>query len=150
MGRRHYRTAEAKRIRLAAARLLEDLANAEAVTLEDRVARARGVQALGSLWDSACERERILLGKPLPGSMRPAPESSRRRGRGASPGHAEPVARGHVTSHVTPPAGESATHAAREREPQHPPALAGEAQTREDAAPGSPQTTASVTPHEPA
>lgn len=55
--------------------------------LEDRCARAKALQALTAVWLGASDRIRILRGRPLPGSKRPAPEKPK----------------AHKTSAFTPP-----------------------------------------------
>jgi hypothetical protein len=40
-------------------------------SLADKLARAKAVQALASVWSDATEKIRIIRGKPLPGSLRP-------------------------------------------------------------------------------
>jgi hypothetical protein len=39
--------------------------------LEDKLARAKALQALSGVWSDASDRIRILRGRPLPGSLRP-------------------------------------------------------------------------------
>ncbi len=58
---------------------LRDLAVQEAFALRDatgselkeRLARAKAIQAYGTLWREASDRIRILRGRPLPGSLKP-------------------------------------------------------------------------------
>ena len=56
-----------------------DLAKTEVSTLDDKVARAQGVARLMQGWEGACDRIRIIRGKPLPGSRRPAPDKPKRK-----------------------------------------------------------------------
>lgn len=70
---------------LAQAYALRNLAAEEAIALHtlpaasltERLARAKALQSLGSLWRNACERIRITRGWLLPGSLRPRPKAAR-------------------------------------------------------------------------
>lgn len=44
-------------------------------SLSDRLARAKAMQSLNTVWFNAGERIRVLRGKPLPGSLRPEAKS---------------------------------------------------------------------------
>src|SRR3989442_11864709 len=46
----------------------------QAKNLSEKLARAKALQALSVVWLGASDRIRILRGRPLPGSKRPAPE----------------------------------------------------------------------------
>jgi len=55
---------------LAASQALE-LKDASGDELAEKLARAKALQANSVVWAEACDRIRILRGKPLPGSLRP-------------------------------------------------------------------------------
>jgi len=61
------------------------IAKSEPSTFDERIARARALQALGSLWTDACDRIRIMRGRPLPGSLRPERKPSKRKPRASGP-----------------------------------------------------------------
>lgn len=42
-------------------------------TLQEKLARAKALQALAVVWTDASDRIRILRGRPLPGSLKPEP-----------------------------------------------------------------------------
>ncbi len=73
------RVREAGNVGLTQAYDLRDLAAKHANTLEARpaktlaeeVAKAKAIQAYGTLWREASDRIRILRGRPLPGSLKP-------------------------------------------------------------------------------
>ncbi len=64
---------------------IRDFAASEALALreaevkdnQERFARARALRDLTSVWSDACDRIRILRGRPLPGSLRPEHKSKR-------------------------------------------------------------------------
>ena len=56
----------------ASSRLLE-LRETQVKSASEQLAVAKAVQCLGSVWKDACDRIRILRGRPLPGSLRPEP-----------------------------------------------------------------------------
>jgi hypothetical protein len=55
---------------LAAKQALE-LADSVGEDLENKLARAKALQALCVVWSDGCDRIRIIKGRPLPGSLRP-------------------------------------------------------------------------------
>lgn len=55
---------------LAANQALE-LKDCPSAELEDKLTRAKALQCNASVWSDACDRIRIIRGKPLPGSLRP-------------------------------------------------------------------------------
>lgn len=65
--------AQAYDIRDIAAKEAIELGRAETKDLSERLARAKAMQSLASVWSDASDRIRILRGRPLPGSRRPEP-----------------------------------------------------------------------------
>ena len=61
------------------------IAKTEPKTFDERIARARALQSLGALWTDACDRIRIMRGRPLPGSLRPERKPSKKRSRASGP-----------------------------------------------------------------
>lgn len=55
------------------------LRDVSAVTLEEKLDRANAIKALALVWKDASDRIRILRGRPLPGSKRPAAEPHKPR-----------------------------------------------------------------------
>ena len=55
---------------LAATQAMQ-LADAVGEDLDNKVARAKALQALCVVWSDGCDRIRIIKGRPLPGSLRP-------------------------------------------------------------------------------
>jgi hypothetical protein len=62
-----------------AAELAIDIANAQADTLADKRARAQGLRDCNTVWDTSCDRARVLRGKPMPGSLKPESPKAKRR-----------------------------------------------------------------------
>lgn len=56
-----------------------DLQSCSTPDLNAKVTRARALRDLTSVWDIACDRARVLRGKPMPGSLRPEPVSKSKR-----------------------------------------------------------------------
>ena len=75
-------------LRDLAAKETEELRAMPLITLEDRLARAKAIQALAVVWRDASDRIRILRGRPLPGSKRPAVEQPKHKVK-ASPSFTE-------------------------------------------------------------
>lgn len=72
---------------------LRDFAATEALALrdvavtdvQDRYARARAIRDLTAVWIYACDRIRIMRGRPLPGSLRPERTPKRKAPRVIAP-----------------------------------------------------------------
>ncbi len=62
-------------LRDLAAKHANTLEAKEAKTLSEEVAKAKAIQAYGTLWREASDRIRILRGRPLPGSLKPVPKA---------------------------------------------------------------------------
>lgn len=65
---------QAYNIRDMAANEAKALAESTCEDLEQRLSRAQAIRAMVAVWSDASDRIRILRGRPLPGSKRPAPE----------------------------------------------------------------------------
>ena len=76
---------QAYKLRDIAAHEAYALHAAEAVSLADKVARAKALQALGNLWVTACDRVRVFKGRGLPKSVVAANDPSRKASRPRSP-----------------------------------------------------------------
>lgn len=68
-------------IRDLAALCIVDLDQSPAYTLQEKALRAQALRNLEGVWTDACDRIRVMRGRPLPGSLRPErkPKSSTRK-----------------------------------------------------------------------
>jgi len=91
--RRHPKLAhhQGYRLRDFAADAAQELRAIPAPTLRDAALRASTLRSLASVWVDACDRIRILRGKPLPGSQKPLPVRPSRRQAPARPRIAGPM-----------------------------------------------------------
>lgn len=104
---------QAYRLRDLAAKMAIEMDTAEDKECDAKAQKTTAIAAAIRAWDCACERARVIAGKPLPGSLRPEKEKSAKRKGTIRPkiadGQTSNVQRGESEGKITPVIQEAST-----------------------------------------